>query len=661
MGRWPISLTAVAAALLLAPSAAGAASITVTSSSDSGGGCTLRGAIESANANVEKGGCHAGSAGEKDVIDFALVSGTTIHVEGSAYEEIEGKTEIRGPGATKLTVDGDGDFRVFALEPGAEATISGLKISGGGGAECSLGCGVSNPLGATLSLASVVIEGNEAVPQTLVPGPGAAGGAGIYNAGTMTLTASTVKGNRANVVTGEEIAAPEGGGIKNLGSLTIDRSTISDNEAIGKIAGSQRAIAAGGGIANGGTLTVERSTIAGNSVQAALGSVENLAEGGGIANALAAGAVVVRASTIADNTVTAADTSPFARGGGIFVDGTSFTIGSSTIVGNSGVEGANLDLGIHPTVESTIVAQPQGGPNCVGTVTSAGFNLESANDCGFNAATDQVSTNPGLGSLGANGGPTETIPLLNSSAAIDKGNSSPGETLDQRERTRPVDIAGIANAPGGNGSDVGAYEIQVPVAQITSGPVEGATLASPNAAFAFKANEAVAGFQCTLDGELLGPCTSPAMLTGLADGSHTFGVTAVALGTGFANARPTTRTFTVTTHPAPSPEPQSQSQQPSQSQPGSQPSKPPAPTTTIVGLKPKIFSRKLTIRFHSDQSGSTFACSLDRGPFKPCSSPYKTKTLAFGAHSFRVVATDAAGVADPTPAAKSFRVLRPRR
>ncbi|HEY2717111.1 MAG TPA: choice-of-anchor Q domain-containing protein [Solirubrobacterales bacterium] len=680
MGRWGSFLTAVAAALLLAPSAAGAATIRVTSPSDSGGGCTLRGAIESANANAELGGCHAGSAVETDVIEFALLNGTTIHVEGTALEEIEGKTEVRGPGAGKLTVDGGGDFRVFALAAGAEAGISGLKITGGGGAECALGCGISNPAGASVALEGLLIEGNEAVPELLAPGPGVAGGGGIFNGGSMTLTLSTVKGNKVDVETGEEIAGPSGGGIQNSGSLRIDRSTVADNEAIGKLVGAQRAIAAGGGIANanGGALTVERSAISGNSVEAALGSVEDLAEGGGIANSVGAGAVVIRASTIADNSVTAADASPFARGGGIFVDGTSFTIGSSTISGNSGVEGANLDLGIPATVESTIVAGPVDGPNCVGTVTSLGFNLESANDCGFDAASDQVETNPGLGTLGANGGPTETIPLLSTSPAIDKGNGPVGETLDQRGLARPVDIAGKANAVGGNGSDVGADEVQVPIAQITSGPLEGTTLSSANAAFAFKANEAVAEFRCTLDGASLGACASPKMLTGLADGSHTFGVVAVAQTTGFTSSNPTTRTFTVSTHPAPpepepepKPEPQPQQQQQQQSQlqpqaqqqasgqPSLQPAKSPPPATTITGLKPKTTSRKLTIRFSSSQAGSTFACSLDHGPFKRCTSPYRTKTLGFGSHSFQVVATNSAGVADPTPAAKSFRVLEP--
>ena len=46
------------------------------------------------------------------------------------------------------------------------------------------------------------------------------------------------------------------------------------------------------------------------------------------------------------------------------------------------------------------------------------------------------------------------------SIALDQGHSS-GSASDQRGLTRPCDGAAIANAPGGDGSDVGAYEEQL--------------------------------------------------------------------------------------------------------------------------------------------------------------------------------------------------------
>ena len=58
-----------------------------------------------------------------------------------------------------------------------------------------------------------------------------------------------------------------------------------------------------------------------------------------------------------------------------------------------------------------------------------------------------------------NGGPTFTHALLSGSTAIEGGHSS-GSNTDQRGLARPVDSPAIANASGGDGSDIGAYEVQ---------------------------------------------------------------------------------------------------------------------------------------------------------------------------------------------------------
>jgi len=51
--------------------------------------------------------------------------------------------------------------------------------------------------------------------------------------------------------------------------------------------------------------------------------------------------------------------------------------------------------------------------------------------------------------------------LLWGSPAIDEGKSF-GLTTDQRGAPRPFDFPFITNAPGGDGSDIGAYELIVP-------------------------------------------------------------------------------------------------------------------------------------------------------------------------------------------------------
>ena len=63
--------------------------------------------------------------------------------------------------------------------------------------------------------------------------------------------------------------------------------------------------------------------------------------------------------------------------------------------------------------------------------------------------------NPGLGSLGDNGGPTQTVALIPNSPAVDAGNGF-DLTTDQRGYVRPVNIPRIPNA--GDGSDIGAFE-----------------------------------------------------------------------------------------------------------------------------------------------------------------------------------------------------------
>jgi hypothetical protein len=66
-----------------------------------------------------------------------------------------------------------------------------------------------------------------------------------------------------------------------------------------------------------------------------------------------------------------------------------------------------------------------------------------------------------LGPLSNNGGPTQTMALLAGSPALDNGASN-GLAGDQRDLLRPVDFPEITNAPGGDGADIGAFELQLP-------------------------------------------------------------------------------------------------------------------------------------------------------------------------------------------------------
>ena len=119
-----------------------------------------------------------------------------------------------------------------------------------------------------------------------------------------------------------------------------------------------------------------------------------------------------------------------------------------------------------------------------GTITNGGYNLDSGTSCGF--PTQNSTKDPLLGPLADNGGPTKTHALLEGSPAIDQGNSF-GESTDQRGLPRPSDFVGIPNASGGDGSDIGAFELQLrepdatPPKVISTIPKANSTEAAPTA------------------------------------------------------------------------------------------------------------------------------------------------------------------------------------
>ena len=176
-----------------------------------GNGCTLREAINAANADADA-----------ETITFApaLTSGgpATISLL-TALPIITTDMTIQGPGANLLTVErnsGAGtNFRIFTVNTGT-VIISGLTISKGVLASSGQGGGIFNNTGATLTINNCAISGNQV---------GSSGfGGGIYSAGTLTLNSSTVNDNHVNTSGGGA------GGIYDVGPLmNINNSTISGN------------------------------------------------------------------------------------------------------------------------------------------------------------------------------------------------------------------------------------------------------------------------------------------------------------------------------------------------------------------------------------------------------------------------------------------------
>jgi hypothetical protein len=174
--------------------------------------------------------------------------------------------------------------------------------------------------------------------------------------------------------------------------------------------------------------------------------------------------VAISGVTITDGAVSCGSVGCSAQGGGLFNNGT-LTLTNVTVSGNtascggggcSAQGGGLLNFGTL-TLTATIVAKQLADADCVnvGTITSNGFNLDSDNTCGLTGTGDKPGvSNPLLGPLQNNGGPTHTHALLPGSPALDMVLSGcPPPDTDQRGVSRPQ----------GTFCDIGAYELQVTI------------------------------------------------------------------------------------------------------------------------------------------------------------------------------------------------------
>jgi len=317
-------------------------------------------------------------------------------------------TTTRPDGVEALETGGEDGWGMASV---ANSTFSRNSASNGGG-------GIDSYSGGALSVTASTFESNSAAGR----------GGGIYNEASGSVLVVIGSTFSANV-------AESGGGIANDSDnvLTLTNSTLSGNSA-----------GDGGGIQNvvGATLTVTYSTLNGN-------SATNVA-GGGIWNE---GTVQLTHSTLSNNSANV-------HGGGIANGGT-VNLASSTVTENTADDGGGISNFLVLTLVNSIIAFNFGERDCYpgAAITSLGYNIDGDDSCNLTEPTDQPDTDPLLGPLQDNGGPTWTHALPMASPAVDQG-SCPGVTADQRGLPRPVDLPGIANAD--DGCDVGAYELQEP-------------------------------------------------------------------------------------------------------------------------------------------------------------------------------------------------------
>jgi hypothetical protein len=290
----------------------------------------------------------------------------------------------------------------------------------------------------------LVIEGPDADQLTVSGGNTSR----VFNVGAIT-PAIDVTLYRFTIADGN--SATGGGGIRSQssGTFNLANCAVINNRAPSTV------YAAGGVEYTGaGTMNIAGCVFSGNQAS----------EGGAIH--LDAGTVNITNTTISGNTATSA------FGGGISNYNGNLTLVNTTITNNSASTGAGgVESSGTTTVRNSIIAGNSGSnPDVGGTFSSGGFNLVGIGDgsTGFTNGSggDLVGTgasplNPLLRPLANNGGPTQTHALLAGSPAIDQGGAATDVTTDQRGVLRPVDLSTIANAAGGNGSDIGAYEARL--------------------------------------------------------------------------------------------------------------------------------------------------------------------------------------------------------
>ena len=464
-----------------------------------GAGTSLREAITAAAAG--------------DTIEFSVTG--AIKLTNPALPTIAKNLTISGPGANLLTIDandptpatknGDGKrvFRIADNNPQhlLDVSISGLTLTGG---DLVPGAGGGSAINSyeNLVVSDCVIVGNSSGTGSFYPGgaiqsipegeqfglssslivrnsilsgnsaPQAEGGAIRKRLGTLLIEDCMVTGNSAYW---------DGGGVSasDRVSVQINRSTISDNWTTYS---ASTTYGKGGGVfVFDGSVSIFESTISGNTALNVGGFASdpgrtafltltnstvsgNTARVGGGIHAM--GGSQITNSTLSGNNATTS-------GGAI--EGTGVTITSSTITANTSPVSSPgaIRISLFPNtskVSSSIIAGNTNG-DVAGNTSSLGYNLVGT-VTGFTATGDQKGvTNPMLGSLADNGGPTKTHAPLPGSPAIDTGNPTfnpanpdgnpnTNDAMPFDQRGTPFTRIYDGDGAGGARIDKGAVETQ---------------------------------------------------------------------------------------------------------------------------------------------------------------------------------------------------------
>jgi predicted outer membrane repeat protein len=258
----------------------------------------------------------------------------------------------------------------------------------------------------------------------------------VHASTSLTVDGITIKNGSqpgGAVASDRSYMATEGGAILGDGSLTVENSVVRDNSA-----GNE-----GGAVYAYGDLTIENSTFTGDQATLGGGAIAYAGDGTSTLN-------------LTDDTIALNQAGSRGGGVGFFTNSvtTAGVIRNVTIVGNTAPDGGGL---YQPTkvgtIENSIIAENSGSPAMGGAddcfesfggdnadeagAADHGGNIDSDGSC-FSASTahDLTSSDPNVGQLADNGGPTATAALPAGSPAIGLAIAADCPTTDQRGAAR---------------------------------------------------------------------------------------------------------------------------------------------------------------------------------------------------------------------------------
>jgi hypothetical protein len=389
-----------------------------------------------------------------DTLDLTALGCSTITLTSGSIDIAQDGLTLLGPGAGALAIDGNAQSGVLRHTGVGTLSISGLTITHGnhqsantplGGCLYSAGnidltdstvsyCAAVGTSDALALGGAIYTRGDLAMLRTQVTDSHAQGmaygahGGGVYVQGNFTATDSTISRNLAY---GAPIIGGQGGGAMIVGTTSLKGTTVSDNGSFNV-----------GGLYTMGEVTIDLSTISGNSASHAAGMRAIYTTG-------------APTSTIINSTITG--NHAFATVGGLNLI-IPAKISNTTIAFNEAQNGFGGILMSGPTLQldSTIIAGNLGFNNPDDFQVYGSPVITGANNLVVSSSAtlppDTLQDDPLLGVLGDYGGPTQTIPLMDGSPAIDTGNNVAQLETDQRGGGFPREV--------GTSADIGAFEVQ---------------------------------------------------------------------------------------------------------------------------------------------------------------------------------------------------------